>query len=169
MPRPIEIEGDIALITLTKGFVAVIDAADVPLISAWSWRAIATTDGSVYAGRTGWCPIEMKKVVIRLHRFLVDADDDLVVDHRDGDTLNDRRGNLREATSSQNSCNQRRNSRNTSGFKDVCREQSTGKWRARIRFESRRVSLGLFDTPEQAHDAYIAAAISVHGEFARAA
>ena len=88
------------------------------------------------------------------------------VDHRDGDATNNRIGNLRLATNAQNSMNSRAQSNNTSGFKGVSFHKASGRWRADIRETTQRW-LGLFDTPEEAHEAYKKAAMELHGEFAR--
>jgi len=90
-----------------------------------------------------------------------------MIDHRDGDSTNNRWGNLRRATASQNGANSRRPRRNTSGYKGVSQSRRSGRWEAYIQKNRRRVHLGTFDTPEAAHDAYVAAARKLFGEFAR--
>lgn len=86
------------------------------------------------------------------------------IDHINGFRTDNRIANLREASTSQNLMNARHRSDNTSGFKGVCRDQ--GRWKAQIRHHGRRINIGVFDTPEQAHAAYVAAAIRIAGEFA---
>lgn len=88
------------------------------------------------------------------------------VDHRNMNGLDCRRENLRAATKSQNTRNSRLRRNNRSGFKGVT-ETSKG-WRAQCRFDGRNHHLGYFDTPEEAHAAYFAAACEHAGEFARA-
>ena len=90
-----------------------------------------------------------------------------VIDHRDRNPLNNRWDNLRLATFSSNSANRRRHRNNRSGFKGVWFDPPTGKWRARIRKDKRSYWLGLFETPEEAHAAYVAKARELFGEFAR--
>jgi hypothetical protein len=89
-----------------------------------------------------------------------------MIDHRDGDPANNRWANLRLATRSQNAANKRRPQHNTSGFKGVSRCAS-GKWRARVSKNGRAIHLGRYSTPQAAHDAYVAAARKLFGEFAR--
>lgn len=92
------------------------------------------------------------------------------LDHRDGDTCNNRISNIRDATRTQNMGNRRISKNNTSGFKGVCRaKRPAGKWCAKIGAGDKRIFLGYFDTAEAAHDAYMAAARIRFGEFARAA
>jgi hypothetical protein len=90
-----------------------------------------------------------------------------MIDHRDGNRLNNRWNNLRRATRSQNNANTPRQRNNLSGFKGVGL-RSGRKWRARICKNKRRHTLGTFSTPQAAHAAYVAAARRLFGEFARA-
>jgi hypothetical protein len=90
-----------------------------------------------------------------------------VIDHCDGDSTNNRWSNLRRATRSQNSANSRRPRDNTSGYKGVVPCGGSGRWQARVGKNGRKIYLGTFATPEAAHDAYVAAARKLFGEFAR--
>lgn len=92
----------------------------------------------------------------------------LEIDHINGNSLDCRIVNLRLATTSQNHQNCRRPKSNTSGFKGVSWLESAKKWRATICHQSKQHDLGLFDTPEKAHQAYVEAGKRLHGEFARA-
>lgn len=89
------------------------------------------------------------------------------IDHRDRDGHNNRWPNLREADFSQNHAN-RKNETNKTLPKGVELHVS-GKYRARVTKNKKTVHLGLFETPEEAHGAYIAHAKKLFGEFARAA
>lgn len=92
------------------------------------------------------------------------------LDHIDGDGGNNAISNLRIATRSQNNANKRReDKRNRSGFKGVSWNAACGRWQAHIKVNRKSKYLGLFDTPEEAHLAYCAAAKAAFGEFARAA
>jgi hypothetical protein len=87
------------------------------------------------------------------------------VDHRDGDQANNTWENLRSCTVSQNRMNSVRRRDNKTGFKGVGRENR--RWRADIMVDYQRHYLGTYDTPEEAHAAYVEAARRLHGEFAR--
>ncbi len=93
-----------------------------------------------------------------------------LIDHKNGNAHDNRIENLREATPSQNCMNQGRNPRNTTGFKGVARfnkKYQRAKFRAHIRFEGKRIFLGLFHTAEAAYEVYCAKARELHGEFAK--
>lgn len=91
------------------------------------------------------------------------------IDHIDRDRRNNRWANLREATRSQNMANTGRRRDNKSGFKGVSRHVQTGRWQAHSSGGGRTVYLGLFDSAEEAHRAYVAFATDSFGEFARSA
>lgn len=90
---------------------------------------------------------------------------DKSIDHINGLKTDNRIANLRLATNAQQKQNRPRNLNNSSGYKGVARAET--KWRARINANGRHYYLGRFDTPEDAHNAYVAAAHRLHGEFAR--
>lgn len=91
-----------------------------------------------------------------------------LTDHKDGDSLNNRWLNLREADFSTNTQNSCRRSDNRSGLKGVNYTAARG-WKARISLHGRRIHLGRFPTAEAAHAAYKEAAEKLFGEFARVA
>jgi hypothetical protein len=105
--------------------------------------------------------------MLLLHRAILNAPVGLEVDHINGDGLDNRRSNLRLATREGNQRNRAARRDNTSGLKGVSLHVSTGKWQARIRTGGEQVYLGVFTTPEAAHEAYAEAAIRLHGKFAR--
>jgi len=88
-----------------------------------------------------------------------------VIDHINGDRSDNRIENLREASMSNNQHNRPIQKNNTSGFKGVHFHKVTGKWRASIWKDSKQTRLGLFSTPETAHEAYKSACEVMHGSF----
>lgn len=89
------------------------------------------------------------------------------IDHRDGDTLNDCWSNLREATNTQNQWNAGKQVNNTSGYKNVVPSgNKKNPWRVRMRFNGKKLHIGVYPTKEAAHEAYKRAALRLHGEFA---
>ena len=162
------IEKDKALVILTKGFVAIIDIEDVPIVKQHSWRALVVPH-TVYAVSTGPRP---RRKSIRMHRLLMEEPEGLGVDHVDGNGLNNRlrreTANLRIATSSENNRNQRTQKRKSSGRKGVCQTPS-GKWVARIKLNGVSHYLGIHITEDLAADAYAEASRVLHGSFGRVA
>jgi hypothetical protein len=90
------------------------------------------------------------------------------IDHMNLNKLDNRLANLRLATVSQNTANQSLSKKSTSGFKGVTLHAG-GKWQASIKSMCKFYYLGLFENPEDAHAAYIAAAKELFGKFARTA
>ena len=108
----------------------------------------------------------------RLHRLVWiyhygDIPDKMLVDHIDGNRLNNHIENLRLATNSQNLRNSKISSINTSGIKGVSWSKQMNKWTARIRVDGKRKFIGLFHTIEEAEAAIVAARNNLHGDFAR--
>jgi len=146
---------------LTQGLSAIVDASDYDRIRTLGrWQA--HDDGyNRYAIKNVWRA--SRTATIRMHTFITGWP---YVDHANGDGLDNRRANLRQATHAQNMANKRRYRNNTSGYKGVVLRPN-GRWWARIWLDSRMRSLGVYDTPEAAALAYDAAARSLFGEFAR--
>jgi len=86
------------------------------------------------------------------------------IDHVDGDGMNNRWDNLREATGSENLYNRSKTIRNTSGFKGVHLQKN--KWAARIQADGVNHWLGVYNTPEEASKAYDRASLKFHGKYA---
>lgn len=148
-------------VPLSQGYVAIVDAADAERVLAHKWSA-EPRGKTVYALRQvrrpggGW----MKQ---RLHTFLTGY---AKTDHANGDGLDNRRANLREATATENNRNRRRRSDNTSGFKGVTWRKDRNQWRAHIMVSGHQHSLGAYATAEEAARAYDAAAREFFGEYA---
>ena len=163
------LRGTVKQVVLTQGYVAQVDDDDFERVSQFTWHAkvVRRKDGSiqqVYAWRNVRKP-DGTRTGQKMHRFILGVTDPAIgVDHRDRDGLNNQRDNLRIATASQNQCNRPAAAHNAAGYKGVARQG--GKYRAQIRLHGRKRHLGYFNTPRNAADAYDAAAIQLHGEFA---
>lgn len=147
-------------IPLTQGYVALVDDADAERVrQSGPWHVfVPPRSHTAYALHS----VSARKK-IRLHHFLTGW---RLVDHINGDGLDNRRANLRSADQSLNSANRRMPSSNTSGFKGVTRLPS-GRWQAQITVRGAAKKLGAYDSREEAARAYDAAAIASFGLFAR--
>jgi hypothetical protein len=169
--RPIRVRGDVAFVSLTQGREAAIDVCDAPYVERFNWYAWIPKrkDGSVagiYAGRIATLEDGSKRQVL-MHREILMPSPSLLVDHKDGNGLNNRRDNLRQATRTQNAQNSKMRRSNSSGFKGVCWDKVSESWKAYITIDGKRMHLGLFTRKVDAAKAYADASILGHGEFSR--
>jgi hypothetical protein len=91
-----------------------------------------------------------------------------IADHIDGNTLNNKRSNLRIATNSENVRSQKIHKNNTSGYKGVTWDKGHKKWLAQIMVNYKNCFIGYYDNPAEAHKAYFERAKVAFGVFARA-
>lgn len=147
-------------IPLSKGHFAVVDDADYPLVAQFKW----CYDNGYAVRKVTISPGKYKKLL--LHRFLLNAEHGQMVDHADGDGLNNQRCNLRLCNGSQNNANRRLLKPGVSKYKGVRKETHANTWNASIGYHSRRIHIGCFKTEEEAARAYDAKAIELYGEFA---
>lgn len=151
-------------IKLTKGQYAKVDAEDYEEQSRYKWYAVKGTR-TYYACRT-----EIrngKRVVKHMHREIINAPDEMIVDHKNRDGRDNRKANLRLATPLQNKWNSLRGMRRSkSKFKGVTWDKDSKKWRVLIHVNSKRIDLGRYENKIEAAKVYDAAAKKYHGEFA---
>ena len=155
--------GIVGEIPLTQGKVALVDDADLPIVGRYRWYAAKVRRG-FYAARKS-PQVDGVRSIIFMHRALLPGV--VEVDHKNGNGLDNRRLNLRPATTAQNQSNQRVQSRvgKKSSFKGVTRTPYS--WRASIRVNDRFIHLGCFDTEIEAAKVYDKAAKRHFGEYAR--
>jgi hypothetical protein len=143
--------------------VALVDDDDYESLSRWSWylhedggavRRKSLGDGS----RTNWLE--------RMHREIcgLERGDKRVPDHRNGNRLDNQRGNLRICTQGKNVLNCRVRKHSQTGLKGVARNASG--WIAYIRHNGKKKHLGSFPTDELAYEFVSLARELLHGEYA---
>jgi hypothetical protein len=164
--RPIRIVGDIAYVTLTRGFEAIVDVSDIHLISSNNWCSKITRGYPPYAGRLRKRG-SVSEFHIAMHRLIVDAKASEVVDHIDGNTLNNRRSNLRISSKSGNNQNARLRFDSTTGYKGVSLDARSGKYVGYTRNNGTRIHVGRFLTAQDAYAAVCKKREELHGEFCR--
>lgn len=139
---------------------------------------VSNAHAGTLAGTTNSCGYRIVRVdgkMIGTHRIAwimtyEKIPDETEIDHIDCDPLNNRISNLRLASRLQNTINRKKHKNNSSGFKGVCMDPYRSKsnpWRARIIVNKKTINLGMFPSPEDAHEAYKKAAVKYFGEFAR--
>lgn len=147
------IDGDQCVrVSLTQGMFAIIDAGEYPKVQTIKrWVAVKTPTN---------CYVRSNKNEgdVLLHRFIMDAKEHEIVDHKNGDGLDNRKKNLRFCTQSENMRN--RSAMGASRFKGVCWNKSKGKWIATL-------CLGSFETAEEAAEVYDRAMMYIFSEFGR--
>lgn len=150
------------IIALQDGLSTRVSDVDFPWLREFRWRAdFHNASGKPYVKATVEGP-SRKKTSIYMHRTIVKCPSQYKVDHRDNDSLNNQRPNLRVATHDQN--NHNREGWSLSGYKGVSRDRS--RFRARITIEGVEKTLGRFDSAVDAAVAYDEAAHELFGEFA---
>ena len=164
--RQIRVDGQVAYVPLTQGLEAVIDLQDISCVSGSNWYAFGRGKHK-YAAR--WSFGDEGKKLILMHRHILQPPNEMDVDHADGNGLNNRRSNIRIATRSQNMHNKKMQRNNTSGFKGVHWDRNKKKWQANIKLNDKRHYIGLFNSAEEASEAYRAASEKLHLDFARMA
>lgn len=148
----------IVMKTRKKQCEFIIDKDDHAKISVHSWYLNGRKEKGFY----------LKSIVggkhILLHRYILDAKDDEVVDHINGNTLDNRKENLRLCQRIENARNRKINKTSTTGYKGI--SPCYNGFRARIWDGHKRIHLGVFPNEVEAYHAYCQASVKYHGEFA---
>lgn len=147
-------------IELTQNKKAMVDDKDFEWLNRYRWHSTHN-----YAARRQ--TLVEGAGISYMHREILEAPKNLFVDHRDGNSLNNQRFNIRLCTKNGNEHNTGLRRNNTSGFKGVYKHTTANRYIAQIVFNGKRRYLGSFKTPQEAALAYDKAAQQDFGEFAR--
>ena len=151
----ISVEDHAAIVISSLRFgrrLALIDLEDVPRVLPFAWflqhvRLVRTQEDCFYVFNNGSVPHKKKSY---LHRFLLQPITTAIVDHRNGDPLDNRKANLRTTTT-------KGNTRNSTRAKGYYWNAARARWVAGIRVGGRNINLGSFHTKADARAAYVAA------------
>lgn len=156
------------LIRLTNTSFAKVDDADYEALLNYHWGQ--RKSGNISYSYTRFDNGKGGTFAIDMHRAIMGiTDPKILIDHKDGDGLNNQRSNLRPCNRSQNASNRHhpKNKKCTSSFFGVSWMAGFSKWRAYIVKDTKQKSLGLYRSEVDAAIAYNKAAIELHGEFAK--
>ena len=144
-------------IILSKGAVAIVDDEDYEYLNDISW----------HLSSTGYAHTTVSRRHFSMHKMIMRADRIQLVDHINGDPLDNRKVNLRLATHTENMCNRKMDKRNKSGYRGVCWNKKDKKFKVTIQHNNCQIHLGMYSDILEAAQSYNKAAIKYHGEFAR--
>jgi hypothetical protein len=134
--------------------VAVIDDVDGSKVLAHRWRKLG-----------GYAITTINRTTVQMHQLVRETDSQ--VDHRNGQTLDNTRENLRPSAQTQNMGNRRKSKGKSSQYKGVSWNKAHGKWQAHIMRNNKSFNLGEFTDEREAAKSYDRAAREYFGEFAR--
>lgn len=134
-----QFKADWQYIPLSKGFKTMVDNADFAELSKYKWH-VAEGGGKHYAVRS--VKTKGKVQTVRMSRLITGAPKGLQVDHINGDSLDNRRSNLRIVTILQNTRNRKKTKNKTSGYLGVTWYKSLNKWVAYVKINGKNISLG---------------------------
>lgn len=145
-------------IPITNEKYAIVDDVDFHYLKQFSWYL-----SSDYATR------KVMGKALKMHREIMQAKPDQLVDHVNRNRLDNRRSNLRFCTRSQNAMNKKRTIKNSTGLKGVTFDVSARKinYYAKIKKGPWTLKWGPFWTAEMAHEKYKYLSKIVHGEYGR--
>ncbi len=151
-------------IPLSQGKVALVDDVEFDLLSVNKW--CAQKDRRTYYAVRSITIAPNKEKRVWMHREILGLTVGQFADHINGNGLDNRRSNLRIATTSQNGANRRVGRNNTSGVKGVAWHKGSKKWQSSICVRGRMIQLGRFYDLKSAECIYKLAAFKFFGEFA---
>lgn len=161
-------------VTTKNGYTFQVDEQDYELAIRQEWHGYISrqrrTNGDWRKARkyiTRHIYKDGKRTTEEFHRVILNVQKGFEIDHINGDTLDNRRSNLRICTKSGNMRNRSVSINNIVGYKGVGFIKKLSKWNARIRVDNKLIYLGLFCSKEDAALAYNEAALKYWGEFAR--
>ena len=154
-------------IPLTQGLTALVDDEDGDLVRRYTWHAVTAKRHGLQYARTNVPKSGGGYTSRYMHAIIFPASLGFVIDHKNGNGLDNRRANMRHLRRGQNAWNLRPRP-NRTGYTNVQRLKS-GRYRARLSVGGYRVQIGIYATPEEAAEAAADAELRYRGIQHRAA
>ncbi len=145
-------------ISLTQGKFALVDDEDYEMLNQNKWQTQFNHCGIPYATRMG---TRMHRIVMGLKRG-----DGKIVDHKNCNSLDNQKCNLRICTNQQNCLNSKAR-KGSSKFKGVTYHKKSGKWQAQMIYNGKHLRAGSHDAEIDAAKAYDKLAVQQDSKFAR--
>lgn len=173
MKNDYEIRGNVVAIFLDSKkygrMETIIDLEDLSRVQEFenTWHVQCNVRKKTFYAIGNTPKVKGVKKVIGLHRFLTKAENGKVVDHKNHDTLDNRRSsNLRMCSNAENLRNSVKKNNNKGKYKGVSFRNDKKKWQANITLNMKQTFLGYYNNETEAAKAYNEAALKYHGEFA---
>jgi len=144
----------VGVIKVGKKNWAIVDVEDFEKLAKFKW-SLSTSHGFKYA--------KINNIETKMHRLILSAKTGEIVDHKNGNTLDNRKENLRLCTYSQNASNKKMRSDSKTGVKGVSFHKEG--FRVRIVHNGKRKTFGPYDTLEKAKQKYIEKSLEFHKDF----
>jgi hypothetical protein len=144
--RPCFERDGVGVVPLTRGLESIVDLADLPVVATHNWQALCTKGGHAYGMRSR--VVNGERFIVMMHRLILGAPHGMVVDHINGNGLDNRRCNIRICSQSDNMKNQVIHRINRLGIQGVSRAK--GRYKATITHDGVRAYLGSYTSADLA-------------------
>lgn len=149
--------GDITFVFTSNNNIILIDTEDFHLIKDYCWNITLNEYAQARDCSNG--------SLVLMHRIITNAPNDKIVDHKNHNTLDNRKNNLRVCDYENNNANQLLSKNNTSGYKGVYWDKEKNKWEVKIGFKSKNLHIGYYENIKDAIKSRLQAEIKYFGEF----
>lgn len=153
-----QIDGNITIIFTTDNNYILIDTEDYDKVKKYCW----SISSNGYAQARDY---DKYNSCVLMHRIIMDAPNNKVVDHKNHIILDNRKENLRICKQRNNMANSNLSKANTSGYKGVYWSNEKNKWYVKIGYKNNIIHLGYFDNIQEAFKIRLEAEEIYFGEY----